>query len=117
TGEELGMPQPTLDEATLQAGVAAAHERGALVVTHVQTLAAAREALAAGTDGLAHIFIDEVADDEFVAQAVAADLFVIPTLTVFQSIGGEPVDVSISEDEALRPYLTPTDLQNLSAPY
>jgi imidazolonepropionase-like amidohydrolase len=118
SGEELGMPQPTLDEETLRAVVSAAHGQGMLVITHVQTLEMARLALDAGTDGLAHIMVDAVADTAFVQQAVDSGLFVIPTLTVFQSIGaGEPVDQSISGDEFLAPFLSAADLQSLASPY
>lgn len=117
SGEELGTPFPTLDDATLRAVIEAAHARDMLVVTHVQTFAAAEEALAAGTDGLAHMFVDAVADDAFVDAAVSAGLFVIPTFVVFQSIGNEGVDTSVSSDPDLAPYLASQDLQNLASPY
>ena len=86
-------------------------------VTHVQTLEAARQALTAGTDGLAHIFVDTVPDESFVNAAVASELFVIATLAVFQQIGNEPLDTSIMEDSHLSPYLTASDLQTLATPY
>lgn len=117
SGEELGASLPTLGAETLAAIVEAAHERDKLVVTHVQTLDAARTAIEAGTDGLAHVFVDEVPSEEFINLAVEHGIFVIPTLTVFQSIGGEPVDMSIIEDPNLNPYLSPADKQSLQNPY
>ncbi len=116
-GSELGLALPTLDQATVTALVEAAHAEDKLALVHIQTLAAAEEALAAGADGLAHGFVDAVPDDAFVAQAVENGLFVIPTLSVFQNIGDEPADLSVSEDPNLAPYLTDTDLQSLAAPY
>ncbi|MCE7984434.1 MAG: hypothetical protein DYG89_24950 [Caldilinea sp. CFX5] len=116
-GEELGLELPTLDPATVKALVAAAHDNDKLALVHVQTLAAAEEALAAGADGLAHIFVDAVPDDAFVEQAVASGLFVIPTLAVFQNIGDEPADRSVIDDPHLAPYLTDADLQSLTTPY
>lgn len=117
SGEELGMTLPTLDDATLRAVIDEAHARGALVVTHVQTLEDARRAIEAGTDGLAHMFVDAVPSDEFVQAAVEAGIFVVPTLAVFQTIGGESTDASVLTDEHLAPFLTQADRQNLGAPF
>ncbi len=115
-GSEMGMCFPTLDKLTLRALVHAAHARDMMVVTHVQSLAAARLAIEAGTNGLAHVFTDAEPGDEFVTQMASSGGFIIPTLAVWQSIGGEPADRSISGDEALRPFLSPNDLHNLEAP-
>lgn len=120
SGEEMGFTVPTLDQATVDALVQAAAEHGKLSVVHVQTLEAAQMALDAGANGLAHIFSDAVPDAEFVDQAVANNLFVVPTLAVFQHIGNDPTaptDTSITEDPHLAPYLTVADLQSLGSPY
>ncbi len=116
-GTELGFSLATLDQATVDALVQAAHDHEKMALVHVQTLAAAEQALAAGADGLAHIFVDAVPDDSFVARAVAANLFIVPTLTVFQHIGDEPLDQTVLEDPQLSPYLTETDVQLLTNPY
>lgn len=117
SGEEMDMELPTLDQELATAVTAAAHERGMLVITHVQSLEAARQALEAGTDGLGHIFTDEVADDEFVAAAVEAGLFVIPTMTVFQSLPAGTVDESLLNDEHLAPFLSQQDQLMLTQPF
>lgn len=118
SGEELGMDTPTLDEATVTAVIDAAHAAGLLVVTHVQTLAAAETAVRAGTDGLAHMFSDALPSRSLIDTMLAGDVFVIPTLSVFQSIGADdPLEVDVREDERLAPYLSPTDLQSLASPY
>ena len=118
TGEEMGFTQPTLDEEIVTAVIEAAHAQGLLVVTHVQTAAAAAMVVAAGTDGLAHMFSDELPDQALIDAMVANDVFVIPTFSVFQSVGvDDQVDSSLAEDERLAPYLTPADLQSLSNPF
>ncbi len=117
SGEEMGMELPTLDQELAEAVTAAAHERDMLVITHVQSLDAAKQALAAGTDGLGHIFTDEVADEEFVTAAVEAGLFVVPTMTVFQSLPDGTVDESLLEDEHLAPFMSDQDRLTLSQPF
>ncbi|MEZ4864938.1 MAG: CIA30 family protein [Caldilineaceae bacterium] len=116
-GHEIGLDLPTLDAATVAALVGAAHAHDKLALVHVQTYAAAQEALDAGVDGLAHIFTDAVPDEDFIQQAVDSNLFVIPTLAVFQNIGSEPADRSVIDDPLLSPYLTDADIQSLENPY
>ncbi|HLU82657.1 MAG TPA: amidohydrolase family protein, partial [Trueperaceae bacterium] len=73
---------------------------------------------AAGTDGLAHMFSDALPDQALIDAMVAGDVFVIPTLSVFQSIGvDDPVDTSLAADERLAPFLSSADLQSLQSPY
>lgn len=108
-GQEIELDLPTLDQATVTALVEAAQANDKLALVHVQTLAAAQQALDAGADGLAHIFTDAAPDEAFVEQAVANNLFVIPTLTVFQNIGDEPADLSVLDD----PFLSPISLQRI----
>ncbi len=117
-GEEMDLDLDTLDRETVTAIIEAAHAQDMMVVTHVQTLEAAQMAIEAGTDGLAHMFSDALPSQELIDQMVAQDVFVIPTLAVFQSIGvDDPVDTSLMDDERIAPYLTPTDLQSLQNPY
>ncbi len=118
TGAEMNLDYATLDAETLRAVVEAAHAAGLLVVTHVQTLEAARTALEAGTDGFAHVFSDAVPDAGFVQELVEAGAFVIATLSVFQSVGAnDPIDSTLAEDERFAPYLAPLDLQSLGSPF
>ncbi len=116
-GQEIGLDLPTLDQETVTALVAAAQANDKLALVHVQTLAAAQQALDAGADGLAHIFTDAVPAAPFVQQAVDQGFFVIPTLAVFQNIGDEPTDLTVIDDPLLAPYLTTADLQSLASPY
>ncbi|MES3020576.1 MAG: CIA30 family protein [Pseudomonadota bacterium] len=87
-----GHPTPSLDEATVQALIVAAHARGKLAVVHISTLADARKALGMGADGLVHLFVGEAMPaaelDSFVALAKQKKAFVIPTFSVLESITG-----------------------------
>jgi hypothetical protein len=48
--------RPSIDRATLQALVVAAHARGKLAVVHIHSETQAFDAIEAGADGLAHLF-------------------------------------------------------------
>jgi imidazolonepropionase-like amidohydrolase len=113
-GHLFGRDLPTLSPATVRAVIAAAHARDRQAVTHVHTLEGARQALAAGTDGLAHLFLDEAADAAFVRSAVAGGLFVIPTMTVLESATGTPSGQSLITDPRLADYLTSAEIAALS---
>lgn len=76
---------PTLSPDDVDAVVAAAHDHGKLAVTHVSRLADAWTVVRAGGDGLAHMFVDDVADEAFVTMAAEPDLFIVPTLFVYDS--------------------------------
>ncbi len=79
---------PMLDQATLNAGVAEAHRHGMLTVAHALTLDAARMAVEAGIDGLAHLFMDQPHTDEIVELIASAGLFVVPCVTLNASMMG-----------------------------
>lgn len=105
-GSAYGMSMPTLDLATMRAVIAAAHQRGKLAVVHVGEHAAAREAIAAGADGLVHLFVDEAPDPEFGAFVAEHAAFVIPTLSVLQSVTGVSHGKTLLEDARMQPYVS-----------
>jgi imidazolonepropionase-like amidohydrolase len=80
---------PTLTKQQLEDVVAAAHRRNKLVVAHSLTQRDARDAIAAGVDGLVHIFADSPPDADFAGLAARHHVFVVPTLTVIESATGE----------------------------
>lgn len=80
---------PTLDAATVQALVSAAHTRGVLAVAHVSTEADAIMALDAGVDGLVHVFADQPASEAFLDLARERGVFVVPTTVVMAGIGAQ----------------------------
>jgi imidazolonepropionase-like amidohydrolase len=103
-----GARLPVVDPDTMAALADAAHERGLLALAHVGTLAAAREALTAGVDGLAHIFADAQPTDpdagpiaEFAALAAARGAFIVPTLTMIDMYAGGTGICSLADDPAL----------------
>ncbi|MFN2565434.1 MAG: amidohydrolase family protein [Gemmatimonadaceae bacterium] len=87
-GSAYGVRIPTLDEATIRALIAAAHRHGKMAVVHVATLATARQAVAAGADGLVHLWLDSLPDDALVRDMAARRTFVVPTLSVLESVTG-----------------------------
>ena len=76
---------PTFTREQLADVVAAVHRRDRLAVAHVGTLQEARDAVAAGVDGLVHVFADAPADAGFVDLAARLGVFVVPTLSVLES--------------------------------
>lgn len=115
---EYGAPKaiPTLDKQTLAAVIAAAHQRGKIAVVHIGSLQQARDAIDAGADGLAHLFIGEHSDPEFGKFVAAHHAFVIPTLSVLQSICGMSKEKeALANDPHISEALTTRELENLKA--
>lgn len=113
-GKAYGINVPTISKETMAAVVAAAHKRGKLAVAHIGSLQGARDAIAAGVDGLAHLFIDAYPDPEFAAFAAQHHVFVVPTLSVLASISGVAAGKSIADDPRLQTFLTPDAIANLN---
>jgi len=88
--ERFGKKLPTLDEATIAALVTAAHARGKIAVAHIGDERTARGAIAAGVDGLAHLFEGPTVSPDFGQFAAKHGVFVIPTLSVLYSSCGMP---------------------------
>jgi imidazolonepropionase-like amidohydrolase len=81
---------PTLDDATVAALASAAHARGRIAVAHIGSERYARGAIAAGVDGLAHLFPGATVSLDFGAFAAKYGVFVIPTLSVLYAGCGRP---------------------------
>lgn len=112
-GGAYGTRWPTLDRATLAAVVAAAHARDRLVVVHVGTATGAVAALAAGADGLAHLFADAEPPAGFVEQARRRGAFVVPTLTVLESLADAGGGAALAADARLSAWLSPGEARAL----
>lgn len=106
----------TISSETLAAVVAAAHAQGAMAVVHVTSLKGAREAVAAGADGLAHIFGDELINDALARKIAARGMFVTPTLSLFAAISGVGLGPELAADPLISPFLTASQREALSAP-
>jgi imidazolonepropionase-like amidohydrolase len=112
-GSAYGVKIPTLDEATIRALIAAAHRQSKLAVVHVATLATARLAVAAGADGLVHLWIDSIPDEAFVVEMVRRGTFVVPTLTVLESVTGVASGARLVDDPRLAPLIGPEERTRL----
>lgn len=116
-GETYSANFPTLNEETLTAVIEAAHKRNKLAVIHIATLKGARMAIKAGADGLAHLFCDDAYDPEFGQLAARHKIFVIPTLSVLESVSGTSGASSLIQDLDLSPYLKLSDVDGLQNRY
>ncbi|MGY0504948.1 CIA30 family protein [Luteimonas sp. e5] len=106
---------PTLDRAQIEAGIAAARRRGLLSIVHVSALDDAQHALDAGADGLAHVFVDRIADAALLASARARGAFVVPTLSVIAGFQRSGEGAALAEDARLAPRLSPAQVAMLKA--
>ncbi|HEY0875762.1 MAG TPA: amidohydrolase family protein, partial [Vicinamibacterales bacterium] len=102
-GDAYGLSFASISEDTLRAVVAAAKSRGKLAVVHVGSRKAAEAAINAGADGLVHIFGDEPPPADFAKRAKAAGMFVIPTLSVIESLAGVAGGADIAGSSPLAP--------------
>jgi imidazolonepropionase-like amidohydrolase len=105
----VGKPTPTLTKETLQALAAAAHKRGRLIVVHIGSLQQAIDAIYAGADGLAHLFVGPKSDPDFGRLAASHHIFVIATLSVLQTMCATKFNSELADDRWLKPYLFPSE--------
>jgi imidazolonepropionase-like amidohydrolase len=78
----------SLSYALMEAIIDEAHKNNFPAVTHIITLEHARDALKAGTDGLAHMVSDQEVGEEFLHEMKQKGVYCIPTLAVFESLSG-----------------------------
>jgi imidazolonepropionase-like amidohydrolase len=116
-GSSYGRKIPTITPDVLRAVIDAAHRRRKLAIVHISARSTADEAIAAGADGLVHLFANEPPAPEFGARVAQAAAFVIPTLTVIESTTGVPSGASLVKDERLTPYLTADERGGLEAKF
>lgn len=116
-GHSLGLELPTLNAGQVRGLVRAAHAREVLAVAHVGSRSEARTAVAAGVDGLVHLFLDAPADDTLARRMVERGTFVVPTLTVLESLAGGRGGAALAADERLQPRLTAAQVANLRRPF
>jgi imidazolonepropionase-like amidohydrolase len=113
----VGKPRPTLSKATLKALADATHKHGKLLVVHIGSLQQATDAIDAGADALAHLFVGAESRPDFGKVAATHHIFVIGTLTVLQSICGTAFDGVLTGDARLRPYLPGDSLAMMKASF
>lgn len=105
-----GLPVPSDD--TLRAAVRAAHEHGLMALAHTLTVDTTERAIAAGMDGLAHLFLDRPHTPEVVAAIAASGAFVVPCLVLNAAIIGH-TGAAFAADERVGPALPEVWLRTL----
>lgn len=107
--------RPSIDKATLQALVVAAHARGKLAVVHIHSEQQAIDAIEANADGLAHTFLfgGDTVDPTFATLMATHHAFIVPTFTVLHSVCNLGPGQRILSDPKLSPYLLPDDVVQL----
>jgi imidazolonepropionase-like amidohydrolase len=98
-----GLPVPS-DE-ILRAAVKEAHRYGKMAIAHVTTAAATQQAIAAGMDGLAHLFFDRPHTPELIAAIISSGVFVTTCLVVNSSALGHS-GAALAADERVRSRLS-----------
>lgn len=116
-GYAYNMDIPTLDKETLTALIEAAHRRSKLALVHSMTQQDARDAIEAGADGLAHLFVVDTPDSNFGQFVARHGAFVVPTFTVLESSVGQASGAALARDVRLQPYLTPSTMDNLKSAF
>jgi imidazolonepropionase-like amidohydrolase len=109
-------PMPNISAETLRLAVQAAHRHGKRVFVHVQTEYYARLAIAAGADGLAHLFVGATVSPDFGRFAAAHHVVVIPTLTTEYLRCGRSNGAAVANDKRLMPQTFPAYTNMLSQP-
>ena len=114
-GSTIGREINTLSDDSARAAIAEAQKLGKLAVVHVSTVEKAQLAAAAGANGLVHIYDSGIPDASFVRAAADAGMFVVPTLTVLESVTGGRGGRDMAEDDALTKHLSSSQSSGLRA--
>jgi imidazolonepropionase-like amidohydrolase len=93
--------------------VSETHRNNKIAVAHVTTLEGGQQAIAAGVDGLGHVFFDREPTPEFIAAVVSSGAFVIPTLVTVSTAFGNDAS-ALAADERVRSRLEQKWLDSLS---
>lgn len=114
-GYGTGKRMPTLSREQTEASIAAARARNKLAVVHVSAMYDARHALDAGASGLAHVFVDETADDRLLASAKSHEAFVIPTLSVIAGFQRAGEGAALADEPRFKSRLSSGQVATLRA--
>jgi imidazolonepropionase-like amidohydrolase len=113
-GSAIGYPGlPILDDETIRAAVNEAHRLNKMAIAHVTTVEGGQQAIAAGVDGLAHMFFDRQPTPEFLNAIAASGVFVIPTLVTISTAVGNNAS-ALAADERVKSRLSQNWLDSLS---
>ena len=99
------LPSPSRQE--LKQVITAAHKHDMKAVVHVLSIEEAITAVESGADGLAHIYCEAGWSEKLGRLLAENDLFIIPTLSVHESMCRLRPENIIVEDTLLGPWLSP----------
>lgn len=115
-GSGWGVPHPTLSTEQLTSVIAAAHRAGKMALVDIAIHREATSAIAAGADGLAHLYVQ--GPEPALARRIAASgAFVMTTLPVLFSICDGTRGGPLADDPAIAPYLMPPSERRLRESY
>ncbi|MBX9901274.1 MAG: CIA30 family protein [Burkholderiaceae bacterium] len=97
----------TLAPEVTRALIASAHDQHKKALIHIASLQQSKLMVEQGADGLVHMFIDQVADADFITHAKKQGLFMVPTLSVTASLAGADEGKNLASDPQLKDYLSP----------
>ena len=113
-GTTVGSPGlRVIDDETLFAAVNEAHRLGKMAIAHVTSFEGGVRAIAAGADGLAHLFFDRQPSPELIATIASSGSFVTPTLVTLSSAFGNSAS-ALASDQRVRSKLSKKWLESLS---
>jgi imidazolonepropionase-like amidohydrolase len=106
-GAVFGKPgTPDLTDDVLTFACSEAHRVGKMVVAHTMSVKATTRAVAAGVDGLMHVFVDQPHTPELIAAIAASGAFMCPTVVAGASTIGDSDAGEFAKDERVRARLT-----------
>jgi imidazolonepropionase-like amidohydrolase len=108
---------PTLSLAQIKTSIAAAHAGQRMAVVHVSKHDAAAEVIAAGADGLVHIFADQPMDAALLALSKKQGIFVVPTLSVIAAVAAIGEGSKLAADSELSKRLSASQKQSLQTQF
>ncbi|MBE1609207.1 amidohydrolase family protein [Actinopolymorpha pittospori] len=116
-GRVLGTSLPSVAPELITAAAREAHARDRMVLAHALTVDATRQVIAAGVDGLTHLFVDGPHTADVVERIAASGAFVVPTLSMLASTTGQSAGTDLARDPRVRSKLPADWLDNLAAPW
>jgi imidazolonepropionase-like amidohydrolase len=117
SGKTLGKDVAVVENGIVTAAVTAAHDRDRIVIAHALTIEATRQALAAGVDGLTHLFIDGPCTPDLVEAFTAGGVFLIPTLGLLASLTNQHFGAGLAREDRVTGRLPQSWMDNLSGDF
>jgi imidazolonepropionase-like amidohydrolase len=111
-----GPGMTSISNEMLRALIRAAHAHGKMAIVHTLSIKAARDAVNAGADGLAHVFLDAPIDDALLEQIAKQHTFIIATLDIFPPFAADVKPwTELMGDGRFAPYLSQAQMRDLKA--